>query len=110
MDLYSALLTTAPFILLAISRGVAFGPIPAAARHRAAGRSRWWLTNDLLAVAFVMFGAVVSLLVLGDVVEATSNTALFAVVTCGASLFLLTVHVLGEIVPRYASSEPPESA
>ena len=111
VDLYSAVLTTAPFILLAVSRGLAFGPPPVVARHRAKGEARWWIANDLTASASVVCGAVVSLLVLGGVVEPSGTTAGVAVFTGVLSLILLAAHAFGEILDRYVgpsmSAEQP---
>lgn len=107
MDLYSAFLTTAPFILLAISGGVTFGPIPVAARHRARRISWWWFLNDLAAVLIVVVGAVLSLLVLGGILTG-EPIARFAVVWSGIlALFLLLLHVAGDVYRLHREGGEP---
>lgn len=89
VDLYSAVLTTAPFVLLTVSGGITFGPAPV------------WLANDVAAAVLVTVGAAVSLIVLGHVItdmEASRST----VIGSGAlALFLLLLHVGGEIIGKY---------
>lgn len=110
MDLYSAFLTTAPFILLAISGGVTFGPIPVAARHRAGRISWWWLSNDIAAVLVVVIGAVLSLLVLGRLAP-DNEIVRFAVVAAGVlALFLLLLHVAGDVYRLYREAGRQEAA
>lgn len=110
MDLYSAFLTTAPFILLAISGGVTFGPVPATARHRAWRISWWWLVNDLGAVLIVVVGAVLSLLALGGFAP-VDELVRVAVVAAGVlALFLLLLHVAGDIYRLHREAGRPETA
>ncbi|NUU19523.1 hypothetical protein HP550_19925 [Cellulomonas humilata] len=106
MDLYSAVLTTAPFILLAVSGGLAFGPPPVTARHRARGQARLWIANDLTAATSIVCGAVISLLVLGGVVDRSGTTSGVAVFTGALSLVLLAAHAFGEILERYVPPAP----
>ena len=106
MDLYSAFLTTAPFILLAISGGVTFGPVPAAARHRAWRISWWWLLNDLGAVLIVIVGAALSLRVLGDVVQAGPTARLAAVASGVLALFLLLL-LAGVVCRLHREAQAP---
>jgi uncharacterized BrkB/YihY/UPF0761 family membrane protein len=103
VDLYSAFLTTAPFILLAVSGGVTFGPVPATGRHSAWRLPKWQLANDLAVVAIVISGAAVSLLVLGDVL--TPNEIVRSSVVTGGllALFLLLLHAAADVVRMYRS-------
>jgi hypothetical protein len=110
MDLYSAFLTTAPFILLAISGGVTFGPMPVVARHRAWRISWWWFLNDIAAALIVVIAAVISLLVLGEVLP-PNGLARLCVVTGGVlALFLLLLHVAGDVVQLHRHGRPPADA
>lgn len=108
VDLYSAFLTTAPFILLAVSGGVTFGPVPASGRHTAWRLPKWQLANDLAVVAIVVAGAAVSLLVLGGVIEPHAIVR-SSVVTGGLlALFLLLLHAVADVVRMYR--RPQEEA
>lgn len=101
VDLYSAFLTTAPFILLAVSGGVTFGPVPASGRHSVWRLPRWQLANDLTVVVIVVVGAALSLLVLGDVFEPNAVVR-FSVVTGGLlALFLLLLHAAADVIRLY---------
>lgn len=73
-------------------------------------RQTWWMVNDLLAVATVILGAIICLLVIGEVIEPTNNTRVTAVTTGGLSLALLMFHVVGDIVPRYRTPPTEPSA
>ena len=105
MELYSAVLTTAPFILLGLSGGLVFGPAPVAARHRAWRLQLRNLLVDATAVLSVMVGALVSLLVLGDVLTATGTWRTVVLWSGGLSLVLLVLHVGGDVAMRYVESQ-----
>lgn len=79
---------------------VAFGPAHVKARHRRTP-DWYWLANDVAAAVLVTVGAAVSLIVLGHVItdmEASRST----VIGSGAlALFLLLLHVGGEIIGKY---------
>ncbi len=98
VDLYSAFLTTAPFILLAISGGITFGPVPVAARHRVWRIAWWWFLNDIAAALIVVACAALSLLVLGGVVAPNGSARLVVVYGGMFALFLLLLHVAGDVV------------
>jgi hypothetical protein len=99
-------LTTAPFILLAVSGGVTFGPVPATGRHSAWRLPRWQLVNDLAVVVIVLIGAAVPLLVLGDVDP--SAVVRNSVMTGGLlALFLLLLHPAADVIRLYR--RPPEA-
>ena len=101
VDLYSSYLTTAPVILLAISRSFVFGPTPSSARHRNWRWPLWHFGVDMVTVVAVLTGAAVSLLVLGDVLP-RQDTARDIVVYSGVlSLFLLFLHVGGDVLGLY---------
>lgn len=105
VDLYSAFLTTAPFILLAISGGITFGPVPVAARHRA-WRITWgWFLNDIAAVLIVVACAGLSLLVLGGLVAPDGPARLVIVLGGMFALFLLMLHVAGDVIRLYRQSD-----
>jgi hypothetical protein len=110
VDLYSAFLTTAPFILLAVSGGVTFGPMPVAGRHRVRRVSWWWLANDISAVTLVVLGAALSLLVLGAVVPASPMTRLGVVAAGLLSLFFLLLHVVGDVLVLHRAGADPGAA
>ncbi len=96
-DLYSAVLTTAPFILLAVSGGIVFGPVPTRSRHRAWRLSRWALVNDIVSVLLVVLAAGACLLVLAGWVEDSSSTRMVVVWSGGLALFMLMLHVLADV-------------
>lgn len=90
MTLYSAFLSMAPFILLAVK----------------------WSTDDdqewsykvlwdVVLVLSVITGGIMSLLVLGEVVDPNEVTQDFVVVAGCVSLALLAEHILSAILSRY---------
>lgn len=96
MSLYSAFLSMAPFILLAVTAG-AFGP------WSEGGNKEWsyaflW---DVVLVLSVITGGIVSLLVLGEVVGPNEWTQDFVVVAGCVSLALLAEHMLSTVRSRY---------
>lgn len=105
MELYSAVLTTAPFILLALSGSVVFGPVPVAARHRVWKRQRMNMLVDVLALLGVITGAAVSLLVLAGQIYGTSTWRQVVAYAGGLSLLMLTLHVGFDVAARYAEHE-----
>ena len=107
VDLYSAVLTTSPIILLAVSGGIVFGPVPARSRHRAWSPSRWVLFTDVSAAFLVVGAAAVCLLVLAGWVGDSSTTRSTVVGAEGLALLLLLLHVLSDIAALH-SAEPHE--
>ncbi|MCC2334251.1 hypothetical protein [Cellulomonas wangsupingiae] len=106
---YAAVLTTSPFILLTVSRGVVFGPLPAAGRHRAWKLQRWVLINDLAAAVLIFAAAVYSMLVLAGVIG-SSLTVRNLVVSAGAlSLLLVLLHVAYDIVSAHMADRATDS-
>lgn len=95
MTLYSAFLSMAPFILLAVT-GV-FGS------GRANGSQEWSYTFlwDVVLVLSVITGGIVSLLVLGEVLSPNEFTQDLVVVAGCVSLVLLAEHVLSAVRSRY---------
>jgi hypothetical protein len=90
MSLYSAFLSMAPFILLAVTWS--------------AGEGQQWsyaLLWDVVLVLSVIAGGIVSLLVLGEVVSPNEVTQDFVVVAGCVSLALLAEHILSAIGSRY---------
>lgn len=111
MTLYSSFLSMAPFILLAVTKG-AFGPW--GGDH--SGEWRYSYLWDVGMVLSVIAGGAVSVLVLGDVMAASSATRWLVVVAGCLSLFLLAAHLLWEVSELYrahrrelarASAAPP---
>ena len=98
---YAAVLTASPLILLTISRGVVFGPLPAASRHRAWRLQRWTLLNDLAAVVLISMAAVYSLLALSGVIGATVAGRNLVVSAGLLTLLLVLLHVAGDIVSAH---------
>lgn len=105
MTLYSAFLSMAPFILLAVTAGV-FGP------WRAGGDQAWSYTFlwDVVLVVSVIAGGIVSLLVLGEVLSPSDVTQDFVVVAGCVSLALLAEHVLSVVRSRYRANRSDLSA
>jgi len=111
VDLYSAVLTTSPIILLAVSGGIVFGPVPARSRHRVWRPSRWVLFTDVSAAFLVVGAAAVCLLVLAGWVGDNSAMRVAVVSSGGLALLLLLLHVLADIVElhragRHDGEEP----
>lgn len=110
MDLYSAVLTTAPFILMTITGGIVFGPAPVVARHRDWKLPKTQLAIDASGVLCVLAGALVALIVLGGVWAPTPTWRAVTMWSGGLSLLFVTLHVLGEIGGRYLNdrvAHPP---
>lgn len=104
---YGAVLTTSPLILLTVSRGIIFGPVPTASRHRAWRLQRRALLTDFAAAFLVVAAAVYSLLVLAGVVDSTeSGRNLVATAGVLALLFVL-LHVAGVIATAH-SADPDD--
>lgn len=96
MTLYSAFLSMAPFILLAVTAG-AFGPW-------SEDRAKQWSYSflwDVVLVLSVITGGIVSLLVLGEVIDPNDLTQDFVVVAGCVSLALLAEHMLSTVRSRY---------
>ncbi len=107
--LYGAVLTTSPFIMLTVSRGVVFGPLPAGGRHREWRVQRWVLVNDLAAAVLVSAAAVCSMLVLAGLVG-SGRTVRNLVVSAGAlSLLLVLLHVAYDIVSAHVAGRDAET-
>jgi hypothetical protein len=96
MTLYSAFLSMAPFILLAVTAG-AFGPWSA---DKDQDWSYAWLW-DVVLVLSVITGGIVSLLVLGEAVSPSDLTQDFVIVAGCVSLALLAEHMLSTVRSRY---------
>jgi hypothetical protein len=96
MTLYSAFLSMAPFILLAVAG--AFGPW---SEDDGNTKSRLEFVWDVVLVLSVIGGGIVSLLVLGEVVSPSDLTQDFVVVAGCVSLALLAEHMLSTIRSRY---------
>jgi hypothetical protein len=96
MTLYAAFLSMAPFILLAVTAG-AFGPWSADSNKEWSYAFLW----DVVLVLSVIAGGIVSILVLGEVVEPSDVTQDFVVVAGCVSLALLAEHMLSTIRSRY---------
>ncbi|MBO3094841.1 hypothetical protein [Cellulomonas dongxiuzhuiae] len=94
-------MTTAPFILLALSGGLVFGPMPVGGRHRAWRLQRVNLLVDGIAVLSVLTGAAVSLLVLAEQVSRTDNLRLVVMYAGMLSLLMLGLHVTSDVLTRY---------
>lgn len=105
-DLYAAVFTTAPIILLAVSRGLAFGPVPARARHREQRATREALT-DVAAVVSIAIASLTSLAVLAGYAAASDLTRLMATGGAALAVLLAVVHAAFDIRASYASG--PES-
>lgn len=103
MELYAACLTTAPVILLTVSRGLAFGPVPVKARHRRWKWPKTQVATDLAAIILVVAGAIGSLIVLGGLVQPTVVWRILVLTATGLSVFLLLLHVGGEVLMLYVS-------
>ena len=90
MSLYSAFLSMAPFILLAV-------------KWSADDTQEWSyaLLWDVVLVLSVITGGIVSILVLGEVVGPNEVTQDFVVVAGCVSLALLAEHILSAIFSRY---------
>ena len=100
---YGAVLTTSPFILLTVSRGVVFGPLPAGGRHREWRVQRWVLVNDLAAAVLISAAAVYSMLVLAGVVGSGRTVRNLVVSAGGLSLLLVLLHVAYDIVSAHVA-------
>ncbi len=90
MSLYSAFLSMAPFILLAVTWS--------------ADDDQQWsyaLLWDVVLVVSVITGGIVSILVLGEVVGPNEVTQDFVVVAGCVSLALLAEHILSAILSKY---------
>jgi hypothetical protein len=96
MALYSAFLSMAPFVLLAVTAG-AFGPWSADKDQK---WSYAWLW-DVVLVLSVITGGIVSLLVLGEAVSPNEFTQDFVIVAGCVSLALLAEHMLSVVRSRY---------
>jgi hypothetical protein len=96
MALYSAFLSMAPFVLLAVTAG-AFGPWSA---DKDQNWSYTWLW-DVVLVLSVITGGIVSLLVLGEAVSPNEFTQDFVIVAGCVSLALLAEHMLSTVRSRY---------
>jgi hypothetical protein len=96
MTLYSAFLSMAPFILLAVTAG-AFGPWSA---DKDQEWSYAWLW-DVVLVLSVITGGIVSLLVLGEALGPNEFTQDFVIVAGCVSLALLAEHMLSQVRSRY---------
>lgn len=96
MTLYSAFLSMAPFILLAVTAG-AFGP-SSEDDDQAWSYAFLW---DVALVLSVVAGGIVSILVLGEVVSPNEVTQDFVVVAGIVSLVLLAEHMLSVVRSRY---------
>ena len=96
MSLYSAFLSMAPFILLAVTAG-AFGPWSEDDDKEWSYAFLW----DVVLVLSVIAGGIVSLLVLGEVVGPNEVTQDFVVVAGCVSLALLAEHMLTTVRSRY---------
>ncbi|MCU0277551.1 MAG: hypothetical protein MUE31_01520 [Candidatus Nanopelagicales bacterium] len=90
MSLYSAFLSMAPFILLAVTWDVS--------DVREWSYAVLW---DVVLVLSVITGGIVSILVLGEVVGPNEFTQDFVVVAGCVSLVLLAEHILSAIRARY---------
>ncbi len=90
MSLYSAFLSMAPFILLAVTWGVS--------DDKEWSYAVLW---DVVLVLSVITGGIVSILVLGEVFGANEFTQDFVVVAGCVSLVLLAEHILAAIRVRY---------
>lgn len=96
MTLYSAFLSMAPFILLAVTAG-AFGPWSKDKDEEWSYSFLW----DVVLVLSVITGGILSILVLGEVVAPSELTQDFVVVAGCVSLALLAEHMLSAIRARY---------
>jgi hypothetical protein len=96
--LYSSFLSMAPFILLAVTAG-AFGPWGRAADDGWSYTFLW----DVAMVLTVIAGGILSVLVLGDVVNESDTTQDLVVVAGCVSLGLLATHVLVSVTSLYRS-------
>jgi hypothetical protein len=98
MSLYSAFLAMAPFILLAVTKG-AFGPW-------GEDESEWSsaFLLDVAVVLAIIGGALVSLLVLGDILSPSPLTQWIVVIAGCVALLLLALYMLVEVLARYRSS------
>jgi hypothetical protein len=105
MTLYSAFLSMAPFILLAVTAG-AFGPWSADKNQKWSYAYLW----DVVLVLSVITGGIVSLLVLGEVVSPNDVTQDFVVVAGCVSLALLAEHMLSAVRSRYRAHRSDLSA
>lgn len=85
-----------PFILLAVTKG-AFGP------WDDRGEWRYSFLWDVLMVLGIVVGGIVSILVLGEVLAATSITRWIVVIAGCLSLALLAAHMLSEVWSLYRS-------
>lgn len=96
MTLYSAFLSMAPFILLAVTAG-AFGP------WSADDDTEWSYTFlwDVALVLTVITGGILSILVLGEVLSPSEWTQDTVVVAGCVSLALLAEHMLSAVRSRY---------
>jgi hypothetical protein len=109
MSLYASFLSMAPFILLAVTNG-AFGPW-----GQPDSEKRGWSYTFLWDVALVLSviaGGIVSVLVLGEVVDPSDTTRRFVVGAGCASLGLLATHMLWSVTALYRSrgDDPVEGA
>jgi hypothetical protein len=105
-ELYAAVFTTAPIILLALGGSIVFGPAPDRGRH-VRRRHTWELVNDAFAVLTIFVGAAVSLLVLAGPVPDPLWTRLLAGGAAGMALGLTVLHVAADILIQYRA-QPPE--
>ena len=96
MTLYSAFLSMAPFILLAVTAG-AFGPWSADDDQEWSYTFLW----DVVLVLTVITGGIMSILVLGEVVSPNEVTQDTVVVAGCVSLVLLAEHMLSAVRSRY---------
>jgi hypothetical protein len=96
MTLYSAFLSMAPFILLAVTAG-AFGPWSEDDDKEWSYAFLW----DVVLVLSVIAGGIVSRLVLGEVVGPNELTQDFVVVAGCVSLALLAERMLSTVRSRY---------
>ncbi|WP_378099894.1 hypothetical protein [Cellulomonas sp. T2.31MG-18] len=108
--LYGAVLTTSPFILLTVSRGIVFGPLPAGGRHRAWKLQRWVLINDLAGALLISAAAVYSMLVLGGVVSSGLAVRNLVVSAGALSVLLVLLHVAYDIVSAHLAEREAGSA
>jgi hypothetical protein len=105
MTLYSSFLAMAPFILLAVTKG-AFGPWGV----EEGDEWRYSFLWDLGMVLSVIAGAVVSVLILGDVIAASATTRWFVIFAACLSLLLLAIHMTWEVATAYRAHRHDDSA